>query len=91
MDKNLSWFIGPKAENISTFEDLLNVMVDWRNNYFSDAPLLSIKSNLHVSSNEGNNKLYQNVHELLASHWRNFPFYTVPIPEKADFLTKLLL
>lgn len=78
MDKNLSWFIGPKAENASTFEDLLNVMVNdcfhWRKNYFPDDPLLITKSEQHVFDEE-NDKLYQNVHEFLAALRRNFPFY----------------
>ena len=56
MDKNLSWFIGPKAENASTFEDLLNVMVNdcfhWRKNYFPDDPLLITKSEQHVFDEE---------------------------------------
>lgn len=78
MDKNLSWFIGPKAENASTFEDLLNVMVNdcfhWRKNYFPDDPLLITRSEQHIFDEE-NDKLYQNVHEFLAALRRNFPFY----------------
>ena len=75
MDKNLSWFIGPKAENASTFEDLLNVMVNdcfhWRKNYFPDDPLLITRSEQHIFDEE-NDKLYQNVHEFLAALRRNF-------------------
>ena len=78
MDRNLSWFIGPKAENASTFEDLLSIMVNdcfhWRKNYFPDDPLLITKSEQHVFDEE-NDKLYQNIHEFLAALRRNFPFY----------------
>ena len=78
MDKNLSWFLGPKAENASTFEDLLHVIVNdcfhWRKNYFPDDPLLITKSDQHAFDEE-NDKLYQNVHEFLAALRRNFPFY----------------
>ena len=78
MDKYLSWFLGPKAENSSTFEDLLNVMVKdcfhWRKNYLPNDPLLITKSEQRVFDEE-NDKLYQNVHEFLAALRRNFPFY----------------
>lgn len=78
MDNYLSWFIGPKAENASTFEDLLNVMVNdcfhWRKNYFPDDPLLITRSDQH-DFDKDYDKLYQNVHEFLAALRRNFPFY----------------
>ena len=78
MDKNLSWFLGPKAENASTFEDLLHVIVNdcfhWRKNYFPDDPLLITKSDQR-DFDADHDKLYQNVHEFLAALRRNFPFY----------------
>lgn len=74
----MSWFIGPKSENSSTFEDLLKLIIfdyfHWRKNYFPEDPLLITKSDQH-SFDEENDKMYQHVHEFLAALRRNFPFY----------------
>lgn len=78
MEKYLSWFLGPKAENATVFEDLLKLMVKdylhWRKNYFpQDKHLISPADNR--SFVEEHDNLYQNVNEFLAQMRRNFPFY----------------
>ncbi|NOZ46113.1 MAG: hypothetical protein GXO79_04945 [Chlorobi bacterium] len=78
MDKNLSWFIGPKAENGNTFVELMEIITQdyfhWRKNYFPNDPLLLNKSDQRNFDIE-NDKLNQNVNEFIAKLRRNFPFY----------------
>lgn len=78
MNRNLSWFIGPKAENSLLFKNLLELIVQdyfhWRKNYFPKDQLLITKDDQRSFEKE-HDKMYQNVHEFLASLRRNFPFY----------------
>jgi glutamate/tyrosine decarboxylase-like PLP-dependent enzyme len=78
MDKNLSWFIGPKAENAKYFSELLELITQdyfhWRKNYFPEDSLLINKSDQR-DFNQDNDILNQNINEFLASLRRNFPFY----------------
>lgn len=78
MDKNLSWFIGPKSENAKYFSELLEIITQdyfhWRKNYFPEDPLLLNKSDQRIF-NSDNDNLYKNINEFLAALRRNFPFY----------------
>jgi glutamate/tyrosine decarboxylase-like PLP-dependent enzyme len=78
IDRNLAWFIGPKAENSTTFSELLNFITQdyfhWRKNYFPEDPLLISKCDQRTFDAE-NDKMYQHIHEFLAALRRNFPFY----------------
>lgn len=78
MDKNLSWFIGPKAENATIFTELVELITQdyfhWRRNYFPDDPLLLNKKDQREFDLEYD-RLNQNINEFLAKLRRNFPFY----------------
>lgn len=78
MEKYLSWFLGPKAENAVVFEDILRFIVKdyfhWRKNYFpQDEHLISSQDNRDFINEH--DQLYQRVNEFLAQMRRNFPFY----------------
>lgn len=69
MDKYLSWFIGPKAENADNFKKLINIIIQdnyhWRKNYFSKDPSLINNTDKRNSLVE-NDKLLDTINEFLA-------------------------
>lgn len=103
MERYLSWFLGPKAENSLVFENILKTIVrdylHWRKNYFpQDAHLISSSDARCFSSNQ--DELNQKVNEFLAEMRRNFPFYNprymghmlsdITMPSMLGYLTGML-
>lgn len=75
----LAWFLGPKAENASIFENLLNATfqdyIHWRKNYFPDDPVL-ISKQRRSDFEAQHDVLDKSLTDLLARLRRNFPFYS---------------
>ena len=76
---HLAWFLGPKAENRSLFQDLLIEITDdymhWRRNYHPEDKVALTKSfarDLDAQSDT----VRDAVTEMLAQLRRNFPFYS---------------
>lgn len=79
--KHLAWFLGPKAENRSIFEELLvritHDYMHWRMNYFPEDDLLVPRHEQRLQQNQSEaDILAEHVDALLAKLRRNFPFYS---------------
>lgn len=78
-NKNLAWFLGPKAENAEIFTStLMNIVQDyihWRRNYYPSDSLLITKKIQREHEVEFD-KLQQGVTEMMSLLRRNFPFYS---------------
>jgi glutamate/tyrosine decarboxylase-like PLP-dependent enzyme len=74
-----AWFLGPKAENAELSERMIHYILDdyfhWRRNYFPSDEIL-IPQSLRRESVEWEDRLSQQVAEMLAGLRRHFPFYS---------------
>lgn len=77
--RHLSWFLGPKAENAGTLEDLLLLAIrdyiHWRRNYFPADKSLITKL-LQRELTQEYDEIHQKLIEMTALLRRNFPFYS---------------
>lgn len=74
-----AWFLGPKAENAELAERMIHyILADyfhWRRNYFPSDEIL-IPQSLRRESVEWEDRLFQQITEMLAGLRRHFPFYS---------------
>lgn len=74
-----AWFLGPKAENSALMEEMIrHILQDymhWRRNYFPSDEIL-IPPSMRREAVEWNDRLAQQVAEMLAGLRRHFPFYS---------------
>src|ERR1051326_519965 len=74
-----AWFLGPKAENAESEQRMLTYILDdyfhWRRNYFPSDEIL-ITQSMQRESLDWNDRLAQQVTEMLAGLRRHFPFYS---------------
>ena len=74
-----AWFLGPKAENAETEQKILSYILDdyfhWRRNYFPSDEIL-ITQSMQREALDWNDRLAQQVAEMLAGLRRHFPFYS---------------
>src|ERR1041384_164952 len=74
-----AWFLGPKAENADWEQRMLTYILDdyfhWRRNYFPSDEIL-ITQSMEREALDWNDRLAQQVTEMLAGLRRHFPFYS---------------
>jgi glutamate/tyrosine decarboxylase-like PLP-dependent enzyme len=74
-----AWFLGPKAENAESEQKILSYILDdyfhWRRNYFPSDEIL-ITQSMQREALDWNDRLAQQVAEMLAGLRRHFPFYS---------------
>jgi len=74
-----AWFLGPKAENAESEQRMLTYILDdyfhWRRNYFPSDEIL-ITQSMQREGLDWNDRLAQQVTEMLAGLRRHFPFYS---------------
>jgi len=74
-----AWFLGPKAENAESEQRMLSYILDdyfhWRRNYFPSDEIL-ITQSMQREAMDWNDRLAQQVAEMLAGLRRHFPFYS---------------
>jgi len=74
-----AWFLGPKAENAEPEQKILSYILDdyfhWRRNYFPSDEIL-ITQSMQREALDWNDRLAQQVAEMLAGLRRHFPFYS---------------
>jgi glutamate/tyrosine decarboxylase-like PLP-dependent enzyme len=74
-----AWFLGPKAENAESEQRILTYILDdyfhWRRNYFPSDEIL-ITQSMQREALDWNDRLAQQVMEMLAGLRRHFPFYS---------------
>jgi glutamate/tyrosine decarboxylase-like PLP-dependent enzyme len=74
-----AWFLGPKAENAESEQRMLAYILDdyfhWRRNYFPSDEIL-IAQSMQREALDWNDRLAQQVSEMLAGLRRHFPFYS---------------
>jgi len=74
-----AWFLGPKAENAESEQRMLTYILDdyfhWRRNYFPSDEIL-ITQSMQREALDWNDRLAQQVTEMLAGLRRHFPFYS---------------
>ena len=74
-----AWFLGPKAENAEPEQRWISYILDdyfhWRRNYFPSDEIL-ITQSMQRAAVDWNDRLAQQISEMLAGLRRHFPFYS---------------
>lgn len=74
-----AWFLGPKAENAEWEQKMVSYILEdyyhWRRNYFPSDEILVTQA-LRREATEWNDRLFQQIMEMLAGLRRHFPFYS---------------